>query len=392
MEFLNTIQDLKNKLTSLTKDSIQTLESITHLIKGSLLDKYTYKHGKKQSREFSVTSDLQHFQWKPENSSRKVRKFLLNEILEVTAGNSEFACRTQQEMRLDPESVCFTVHLKDRPVNIVAPSQKIRDFWVFGLKLLLKHEKIDRLEELSQLDTLININIQKARQEMNDQDRSILKSSESLPVEDSEIAKLQKKLKDIEKANARLQRQLVEMNSKADKEYEVEGVLKKEIKSKEKSEKKLQSQIELLNLQFENLEKEYTQKILTSEEKLNQKDSKLLEVQAEFDEFKKQIKESFNRSLVQKVQQYRESKEILCSYVNYLKERLETIEKEVALWQAVVHTHVLPIYQSKKTGKTPSFKQVLEFALDTMERKLVTDRSQSQFISLLTEAKKNVKS
>ena len=95
---------------------------------------------------------------------------------------------------------------------------------------------------------------------------------------------------------------------------------------------------------------------------------------------------------MQKVQQYRESKEILCSYVNYLKERLETIEKEVALWQAVVHTHVLPIYQSKKTGKSPSFKQVLEFALDTMERKLLTDRSQTQFITLLTEARKNVKS
>jgi hypothetical protein len=185
---------------------------------------------------------------------------------------------------------------------------------------------------------------------------------------------------------------LFEINSKADKEFIVGDELKKEIKTKEKTEKKLQGQIEMLRLNYENNERDFTQKILNFEEKLSQKDSKLLEVQSEYDEFKKQIKESFNRTLVQKVQQYRESKEVLCSYVNFLKERLETIEKEVALWQAVVHTHVLPIYQSKKAGKTPQFKQVLEFALDMMERKFLTDRSQSQFMSLLAEARKNAKS
>ena len=147
----------------------------------------------------------------------------------------------------------------------------------------------------------------------------------------------------------------------------------------------------MLNLQLENMESDFSQKILNFEEKLGQKDNKLIELQNEYDEFKKQIKESFNRTLVQKVQQYRESKEVMCSYVNFLKEKLETIEKEVALWQAVVHTHVLPIYQSKKPGKPPLFKQVLEFALDTMERKFLTDRSQTQFMSLLTEARKNVK-
>lgn len=392
MEFLNTVLDLKNKLVSIAKESNQFLDSVTQLIKGSVLDKYTYKHGKKQSREFSVTTDLLYLQWRPENSSRKIRKYLLTDILEVSSGNSEFVCKNHHEIKQDSETFCFTVHLKDRPVNIVAPSQKIRDSWVNGLKTLIKQEKSNHIEEISQLDTLININLQKAKQELSNQDKSFIKSTESLNLEDSELAKLRKKLKDLEKSNFKLQKELNDLNSKADKEVEVEGVLKKEIKSKQKSEKKLQSQIELLNLQFENLEKEYTSKILNFEDKLNQKDSKLLEVQAEFDEFKKQIKESFNRSLVQKVQQYRESKEILCSYVNYLKERLETIEKEVALWQAVVHTHVLPIYQSKKTGKSPSFKQVLEFALDTMERKLLTDRSQTQFITLLTEARKNVKS
>ena len=142
---------------------------------------------------------------------------------------------------------------------------------------------------------------------------------------------LKKKIKDLEKNINKLQKENFEIRSKVDKEYKVEDELKKEIRTKEKSEKKIQSQLELLNLQFENLEKEHTQNILSFEEKLSLKDSKILELQTEYDEFKKQIKESFNRTLVQKVQQYRESKEVLCSYVNFLKDRLETIEKEVAL-------------------------------------------------------------
>lgn len=391
MELLSSLFEYKGHIIRIAKDSLVFLDSLSSLIKGTILDKYTYKHGKKQSREFSITTDFLYLQWRPENSSRKIRKYPLSEILDVASGNSEFVCKTNHEIKQDSDTLCFTIILKDRPVNLVAPSQKIRDIWVFGLKSLIKPEKSNSSEELSNFDSLFNSTFSKLKQDLNNPERSVLQSAESLPIEDSENAKLKKKMKDLEKANSKLQKELFDMNSIVNKEEKVEGVLKKEIRSKEKSEKKMQSQIELLNLQFENLEKEYTQKVLAFEEKMNEKDSKLLEVQAEFEEFKKQIKESFNRSLVQKVQQYRESKEILCSYVNYLKERLETIEKEVALWQTVVHTHVLPIYQSKKTGKIPGFKQVLEFALDNMERKLLTDRSQTQFISLLTEARKNVK-
>ena len=391
MELLSSLFEYKGHLARIAKESLAFQDSLSHLIKGTILDKYTYKHGKKQSREFSVTNDLSHLQWRPENSSRKIRKYPLSDILDISSGNSEFVCKTHSEIKQDSDTLCFTIILKDRPVNLVAPSQKIRDIWVYGLKSLIKPEKTNSSEELSNYDSLFNSAFSKLKQDLNNPERSVLQSAESLPIEDSENAKLKKKIKDLEKANSKLQKELLDVSSLVNKEEKAEGVLKKEIRSKEKSERKMQSQIELLNLQFENLEKEYTQKVLAFEEKMNEKDSKLLEVQAEFEEFKKQIKESFNRSLVQKVQQYRESKEILCSYVNYLKERLETIEKEVALWQTVVHTHVLPVYQSKKTGKIPGFKQVLEFALDNMERRLLTDRSQTQFISLLTEARKNLK-
>ena len=393
MDLINQCMEYKNNLVKLGTEACNLLETYITLLKGSFMSKYTFKHGKKQEKEFSISSDFLFFQWKPVNSSRGPRKFSLSEIVEITEGNSDFNCKTHNDIKKDPETLCFTVHLKDRPVNIVATSESQRYMWVQGLQNMIKNYKPSIQEEIVNNNNMITDTLSKITEELRSfQEKEMVKSSESIIImEDSEVAQLKKKIKDLEKNINKLQKENFEIRSKVDKEYKVEDELKKEIRTKEKSEKKIQSQLELLNLQFENLEKEHTQNILSFEEKLSLKDSKILELQTEYDEFKKQIKESFNRTLVQKVQQYRESKEVLCSYVNFLKDRLETIEKEVALWQAVVHTHVLPIYQSKKSGKPPQFKQVLEFALDTMERKLLTDRSQTQFMSLLIEARKNVK-
>ena len=366
-------------------------EACLNMIKGEIMDKYTYKHGKKQGKEFSLTSDFLHFQWRPANSTRNIRKFLISDILEVIPGNTEFNCKNNLDIKTDSDFLCLTIKLKERPVNIVASSCNQRDMWVNGLKYLMKGYKHNSQEEILRTDSLLNeIYLKLLEEFQNQNEKDIYKSNDSFIIQNKESAKLNKKIKELEKNNAKLTKEIFEINSKADAEFTADD-LKKIIKTKEKSEKKLQKQLELLNLQLENMESDFSQKILNFEEKLGQKDNKLLELQNEYDEFKKQIKESFNRTLVQKVQQYRESKEVMCSYVNFLKEKLETIEKEVALWQAVVHTHVLPIYQSKKPGKPPLFKQVLEFALDTMERKFLTDRSQTQFMSLLTEARKNVK-
>ena len=218
-------------------------------------------------------------------------------------------------------------------MNIVATSESQRYMWVQGLQNMIKNYKPSIQEEIVNNNNMITDTLSKITEELRSfQEKEMVKSSESIIImEDSEVAQLKKKIKDLEKNINKLQKENFEIRSKVDKEYKVEDELKKEIRTKEKSEKKIQSQLELLNLQFENLEKEHTQNILSFEEKLSLKDSKILELQMEYDEFKKQIKESFNRTLVQKVQQYRESKEVLCSYVNFLKDRLETIEKEVAL-------------------------------------------------------------
>jgi DNA repair exonuclease SbcCD ATPase subunit len=392
MEMLNQCMEYKNSIVELSIKACNLIETFKTMIKGTSMYKYAFKHGKKQGKEFSITSDFQYFQWKPMNSNRGIRKFLVSDITQITPGNSEFSCKNHQDIKLDSDSLCFTVHLKERPVNIVALNEKDKDLWVSGLKNLIKEDKTSLNDGILNYDYLFNELFPKIIEEFNGiNEKDLFKSSESVVIEDYEVSKLKKKVKELEKNNIKLQKEIFEAKSKADKDFKTEDDLKKELRQKEKSEKKLQSKIEILSLQLETLEKEHTQKILNFEEKLTQKDSRLLELQGEYDEFKKQIKESFNKTLVQKVQQYRESKEVLGSYVNFLKDRLETIEKEVALWQAVVYTHVLPIYQSKNSGKTPQLKHVLEFALDTMERKLLTNRSQTQFMSLLTEARRNVK-
>ena len=390
-ESLEQLIEYKNQIARLGLEACSLFETCMHLIKGSVVTKYTYKCGKKQEKEIMVSSDLLYFQWKPVGSSRSLRKFPVFDIMEVTPGNSHFDCKNHSDIKKDQESLCFTVHLRQRPVNIVAESDRQRDIWVTGLRFISKPDKANLQEEILKYDTLINEMQPKIEEELMNNEKDMFKSNESSKHDDNENIKLKKRIKELEKTNNKLTKEIFEINTNASKDATVGNELKKIIRAKEKSEKKLQSQLELVNLQFETQEKECTQKILNFEERLSQKDNRLLEIQTEYDEFKKQIKESFNRTLVQKVQQYRESKEVMCSYVNFLKERLDMIEKEVALWQAVVHSHVLPIYQSKKPGKLPQFKQVLEFALDNMERKLLTDRSQTQFMSLLTEARKNVK-
>ena len=390
-ETLDQLIEYKSELVRVGLEAWCLFEACMQMLRGCAVTKYTYKHGKKQDKEIMVTSDLLYFQWKPVGSSRNVRKFPVFDIVEVIPGNSQFDCKNHSDIKQDQESLCFTVRLKERPVNIIAENIRQRDMWVAGLNFLSKIERPNLQGEILKCDALINEIYPRIEEELMNNEKDIFKSHESFRLDDNENMKLAKRVKELEKNNNKLTKEIFEINSNASKDLTVGDELKKIIRAKEKSEKKLQSQLELLNLQFENLEKECTQKILNLEERLSQKDNHVLELQSEYDEFKKQIKESFNRTLVQKVQQYRESKEVMCSYVNFLKERLDTIEKEVALWQAVVHNHVLPIYQSKKPGKPPQFKQILEFALDNMERKLLTDRSQTQFMSLLTEARKNVK-
>jgi len=94
---------------------------------------------------------------------------------------------------------------------------------------------------------------------------------------------------------------------------------------------------------------------------------------------------------VQKVQQYRESKEALNTYTSFLKAKVADLEKEVALWQAVVHVHVLPLFKAKNPREEATFKAVLSFALDFMEKKLTSQKAQTDFVDLLGNARRQLR-
>ena len=61
-EILNEFMEHKNRIVSLSTEVCSMFEACLNMIKGEIMDKYTYKHGKKQGKEFSLTSDFLHFQ------------------------------------------------------------------------------------------------------------------------------------------------------------------------------------------------------------------------------------------------------------------------------------------------------------------------------------------
>lgn len=393
-DLINQLYDLKDQLVNAALKGFEQNKIFRKLVNGQLLNKYTFQKGKKQPKEFLISADLQYFMWKLPNSNRKIRKFLINDIKDIIEGNDLFSCKIPGlNLKNDLNDLCFTVVMKQRNVDIVTNTKQDRDNWVLGLNLikgnLEKASKTDIEIIDNQLDSLKSKILSLCKSNLYFED--IEGNSESSST-NAELNQLKSKLKHLDQEKTLLDEHINLLKDEVDKKSNDEQLKKRIISQRDKQIKDLESQLELLHSQFENLEKDYSQRIFGLEEKLTHKDSALLSVRSEYEEFKKQIKDSFNKTLVQKIQQYRESKEVLCSYVAYLKQRLDSIEKEVALWQAVVHTHVLPVFQAKKPGRMPQFKEVLAFGLDIMERKLDTDRSQTQFITLLTEARKHVKS
>ena len=73
--------------------------------------------------------------------------------------------------------------------------------------------------------------------------------------------------------------------------------------------------------------------VLSLESKLTEKEKALIKLQNEYSEFKRQIKESFSTQLVEKVNAYRKSKEVMCAYAEEMRNQNDELSKEVNLWQ-----------------------------------------------------------
>ena len=340
------------------------------LVQGETLQKYTYKHGKKQTRYFSMSPDLEHLQWRLPNSQRKLRRYPISEISRVTSGNHFFSSRNSKaNMRTDDENCCFSIHLNSRTVDLVASSEDQRNLWVKALCMAIK-PKSD-LKDLRDSET----EIQKLSEEITYKYNELEQQNSQLKLKLSKLEHLNKEKSSIEVTlQGKDQGSMHSDNSTTNKDEEINN---------------LRQKVSELEEQLRNQSFQKSEKLVQLETNLTEKAKEYTQLSAEYEEFKKQIKEAFNKSLVQKVQHYKEAKDVLSSYVSIIKSKLENLEKELTIWQSVVYSYALPVYQNRNPSKIPQFKEVLSFAMDSMERKL--EDSQVSFLKTLTEATKTVK-
>jgi len=129
---------------------------------------------------------------------------------------------------------------------------------------------------------------------------------------------LSTKVGELEKLNEELARKNQEMEEvlygkqSLELQQEREQVWERKFAEKQAIIDRLENQVRLLTAQHHSLDS--TAKVAQLEDRLASKVKRGAELE---DEFKRQMKQTFNKSLVQKVQQYRESKEALNTYTAF---------------------------------------------------------------------------
>ena len=354
------------------------------LVEAQVFQKYTYKHGKKQPRVFLFDAELTSMSWHKKDSARGMRTIPASSITDVTAGNEDFVCsKLQVNIKLDEPDLCLTIHANSRNLHLVASSVRVRDAWVEGIRAFVLGQERDFEGEVRAIRTEQEKEAEEGR-----------KWAEEVSAQNEDLSA---KVGELEKANEELARKNQEMEEvlygkrSLELQQEREQVWERKFAEKQAIIDRLENQVRLLTVQHHSLDSTATAKVAQLEDQLTSKVKRVAELEDEFEEFKRQMKQTFNKSLVQKVQQYRESKEALNTYTSFLKAKVADLEKEVALWQAVVHVHVLPLFKAKNPREEATFKAVLSFALDFMEKKLTSQKAQTDFVDLLGNARRQLR-
>jgi hypothetical protein len=363
----------------------QLNQSKSLLIEAQVFQKYTYKHGKRQPRVFVFDAELTSLTWHKKDSTRGLRTIPASSITDVTAGNDDFVCaKLQVNIKLEEPDLCLTIHANSRNLHLVAPTVRVRDAWVEAIRAFVLGQEKDFESELRTI-----------RAEQEKEAEEVRKWAEELLAQNEEtratIDNLEKANEELTQKNQEIEEVLYGKRS-LELQQEREQVWERKFSEKQAIIDRLENQVRLLTVQHHSLDSTATAKVAQLEDQLASKAKKVAELEDEFEEFKRQMKQTFNKSLVQKVQQYRESKEALNTYTAFLKAKVGDLEKEVALWQAVVHVHVLPLFKAKNPREEATFKAVLSFALDFMEKKLTTQKAQTDFVELLGNARRQLRS
>lgn len=385
MEFFTHSAEYWERVVAASERHQRLFTSKSLILEPQLLHKYTYKHGKKQPRVFFFDSDLTTLSWHKKDSTRGLRTIAASSITDVTPGNTDFVCsKLQINLRLDDPNLCFTLHSHSRSLHLVAATVKLRDAWIEAIRAYIIEKNQGFESELNSIKSQQEAELNDFKlfvEEIIAKNEEIKGKFDDLVVENEELTRKNKELEEILYGKRALELQ-----------QDREQVWERKIAEKQVIIDRLENQVRLLTVQNHSLDSTATAKMTQMEEQLNVKSRKIAGLEEDFEEFKRQMKQTFNKSLVQKVQQYRESKEALNTYASFLKSKVSDLEKEVALWQAVVHVHVLPLFKAKNPRDEAGFKAVLSFALDFMEKKLTTQKAQADFTDLISNARRQLRS
>lgn len=331
-------------LLDFTRKILQEQKIKTFLTSGQILTKVTRRKGKREIRQLFLSPDLKKLSYVPPYSQRKLRTFNVSEVQNVISGKGNFG-----KGSLDEEDKCFSVVVSNRSYDFIASDIQSRNLWVEGIQFA----KTGGLEvEQSQAEIEEQNKLDKEREELANKQK---------------IEKLEDRLKDyqktIEDLNAQIQKyvNLDHINTQEIASLNRQLELSQEINHKLKTDnEKMLDQLHLLDKNVVN------DKIQVFENKYQASEQSYLELNAEYSEFKKQIKDIFNLAVIEKTQSSHESLELLSNYIRSLKTRTEYLEKELSIWQAYAYIYTLNIYQDTKSDNT-SFKKVLKFCLRRLE-------------------------
>jgi len=280
------------------------------LVEAQVFQKYTYKHGKKQPRVFLFDAELTSMSWHKKDSARGMRTIPASSITDVTAGNEDFVCsKLQVNIKLDEPDLCLTIHANSRNLHLVASSVRVRDAWVEGIRAFVLGQERDFEGEVRAIRTEQEKEAEEGR-----------KWAEEVSAQNEDLSA---KVGELEKVNEELARKNQEMEEvlygkrSLELQQEREQVWERKFAEKQAIIDRLENQVRLLTVQHHSLDSTATAKVAQLEDQLTSKVKRVAELEDEFEEFKRQMKQTFNKSLVQKVQQYRESKEALNTYTDF---------------------------------------------------------------------------
>lgn len=334
------------------------------LTSGQILTKLTRHEGKREILQLFLSPNLKRLTYVPPYSQRKLQTLSMSDIQNIISGKGNF-----DKDIVDEEDKCFSIVVSNKSYNFIASDRYSRDLWVEGL-LFAKTGNLDVKESEAQIEEQSKLNREK---------QQIANTQRIQQLED----KLKESEKTIEDLTAQIQKHVKIYNVNA---QEIKS-LNRQIEFHQESIHKLKLDNEKMLDQLHLLDKNVVNnKIQAVEDKYKASKQSYLELDAEYREFKTQIKDIFKLTVIEQTQSSHDSLELLSNYIQSLKTRTEYLEKELSIWLSYAYIYTLQLYQHHKSVHDPSLKNVLKFCLRRLEDDHLSVSDGNRLYSIISDS------